>query len=141
MKIRLIVTASALVIASLLMSANVLAQKHQGDRDFFGGPPSAAEKLARMSEHLNLTGQQEMELLGVLQEQEAKRQALREQAAILLGPEICGLMIETEEEILDILDSQQAEQFSQMKQDRRTGNRNRRGMGPPDCSEYENSDG
>jgi Spy/CpxP family protein refolding chaperone len=141
MKVRLIITASALVIASLLMSANVLAQKHQENRDFFGGPPSAAEKLARMSEALNLTGQQEIELLGVLQEQEAKRQALREQARLLMGPEICSLMIETEGEILAILDSEQAEQFSQLKQNRREGNRNRRGMGPPDCSEYDNSDG
>jgi hypothetical protein len=94
-----------------------------------------------MSEALNLTGQQEIELLGVLQEQEAKRQALREQARLLMGPEICSLMIETEGEILAILDSEQAEQFSQLKQNRREGNRNRRGMGPPDCSEYDNSDG
>ena len=143
MKIRLFTITSILVMASLLLSGNALAQKHQGNKDFFGGPPSTAEKLARISENLNLSDQQEIAMLAVLHDKEIKREQLREQTHALMGPEICGLMIETESDILAILDADQAEQFMQMKEERRNRdndkNRNRGRMGPPDCTGYEDS--
>ena len=143
MKTRLFTITSILVMASLLLTGNALAQKQHGNRDSFGGPPSAAEKLARISENLNLSDQQEIDMLVVLQDKEAQREQLREQTDALMRPEICGLMIETEKDILAILDEDQAGQFMQMKDERRNRdndrNRHRGRMGPPDCSGYEDS--
>ena len=143
MKNRLFTSITILVLASMLLAGTAFAQKQQGRGDLDGGPPSSAQKLDRLSAELNLSDQQELDMLQVLQKKEADRERLREQFHTLMGPEICAQMMETEEEILAILDSSQAEKFLQMKEERRIRaqerNHYRGRMGPPDCSEYEDS--
>ena len=143
MKTRLFTSVTILVLASMLLAGTVFAQKQQSREGFDAGPPSSAQKLDRLSAELGLSDQQELELLAILQNVEADREQLREQFHAQMGPEICARMMATEEEILAILDESQAEQFLQMKEERRIKaqerNRYRNRMGPPDCSEYEDS--
>jgi hypothetical protein len=143
MKNRLFASVTILILASMLLAGTAFAQKQQGRGDSDGGPPSSAQKLDRLSAELDLSDQQELEMLEILQKKEADRERLREQFHAQMGPEICAQMMETEEEILAILDQSQAEQFLQMKEERRIRaqerNHYRNRMGPPDCSQYEDS--
>ncbi len=145
MKSRLVTSIAFFVLASLLLAGNALAERKQDKRDFFGGPPSAEEKLVHMNEALDLSDEQAVDMLRVLQDKEEKREALRAQTEALMGPEICALMNETEEDILAILTPEQAEQFLQMREDRRARaeakGRGGRRKGPIDCSLYETSGG
>jgi hypothetical protein len=141
MKTRLIPFVSILLIAGLMTSYSVLAQNADGRKDFFGGPPSTGEILDRLSEALDLSDEQAVSMLVVLQEAEARRQALREETASLMGPEICAQKADTEAAILAILTAEQAEQFQQMHEERKAraeerGNKRGR-RGPIDCSQYE----
>jgi len=138
MNTRLSKMVSILAIASLLTAGSVLAQNRQSDNDWQKGPPTAEEKLARISAALNLSGDQSQEMLRVLQEQGEKGAALHEQTMMLMGPEICAQRAENEEAILAILDADQTELFLQMKEQRRadaanTQNRNAKRMGELDC--------
>ena len=138
MNTRLSKMVSILAIASLLTAGSVLAQNRQSDNDWQKGPPTAEEKLVRISAALNLSGDQSQEMLRVLQEQGEKGAALHEQTMMLMGPEICAQRAENEEAILAILDADQTELFLQMKEQRRadaanTRNRNAKRMGELDC--------
>ena len=138
MNTRLSKMVSILAIASLLTAGSVLAQNRQSDNDWQKGPPTAEEKLARISAALNLSGDQSQEMLRVLQEQAEKGAALHEQTMMIMGPEICAQRAENEEAILAILDADQTELFLQMKEQRRadaanTRNRNAKRMGELDC--------
>jgi len=138
MNTRLSKMVSILAIASLLTAGSVLAQNRQSDNDWQKGPPTAEEKLARISAALNLSGDQSQEMLRVLQEQGEKGAALHEQTMMLMGPEICAQRAENEEAILAILDADQTELFLQRKEQRRadaanTRNRNAKRMGELDC--------
>ena len=138
MNTRLSKMVSILAIASLLTAGSVLAQNRQSDNDWQKGPPTAEEKLARISAALNLSGDQSQEMLRVLQEQGEKGAALHEQTMMIMGPEICAQRAENEEAILAILDADQTELFLQMKEQRRadaanTRNRNAKRMGELDC--------
>ena len=138
MNTRLSKMVSILTIASLLTAGSVLAQNRQSDNDWQKGPPTAEEKLARISAALNLSGDQSQEMLRVLQDQGEKGAALHEQTMMIMGPEICAQRAENEEAILAILDADQTELFLQMKEQRRadaanTRNRNAKRMGELDC--------
>ena len=128
-----------LAVISLLSVGSTFAQNQKGDReDWQKGPPTAEEKLARISAALNLSGDQSQEMLRVLQEQGEKGAALHEQTMMIMGPEICAQRAENEEAILAILDADQTELFLQMKEQRRadaanTRNRNAKRMGELDC--------
>jgi hypothetical protein len=129
-----------LVALGLLITGPALAQDRDRDRDGRRGPPSAETMLAQLSDHLNLSNEQSVDMLVVLQEQAAERAALHEQTMQLLGPEICAQKASDEAEILEILTANQAEQFLQMQEERqaRAAERNRsRGGNRPDCSTYE----
>ncbi len=145
MKTSLTTSITLVILASLLLAGNAMADRKQDRRDFFGGPPSAEEKLVHINEALGLSDQQAVDMLLVLQDKEVKRQALREQTEALMGPEICALMNETEEDILAILTPEQAEQFLQLMEDRRdrreARERGGRRHGPIDCSQYDAGDG
>ena len=128
-----------LAVISLLSAGSTFAQNQKGDReDWQKGPPTAEEKLARISAALNLSGAQSQEMLRVLQEQAEKGAALHEQTMMIMGPEICAQKADNEEAILAVLDADQTELFLQMKEQRRanatnTRNRNAKRMGELDC--------
>ena len=149
MNTRLITTIAALLVAGLIMSGTVVAQNQQARKAFFSGPPSAEEKVARMTEALGLDDEQRLEMYEVLLENEANRKRLHEEAQALLGPEICAAIAESEAAILDVLDEEQQALFLEHKQQRQEqmsqraearGGRGHR-MGPPDCSQYDEADG
>ena len=136
MNTRLSKMVSILAIASLLTAGSVLAQNRQSDNDWQKGPPTAEEKLARISAALNLSGDQSQEMLRVLQEQGEKGAALHEQTMMLMGPEICAQRAENEEAILAILDADQTELFLQMKEQRQASqSRNAKRMGELNCDD------
>ena len=144
MKTRLLTSVTILAIASLLQSANVLAQRYQGNDDSMSAPPSAAEKLARISEALDLSDDQAVQLLVVLQEKKEQGQVLHEEIMLLMGPQICALKSDTEKAILSILTPDQAELFLLHKEGRSSkANQGPKGrnMGSLDCSQYEEVDG
>jgi len=138
---------SILAVASLFVAGSAFAQQqHQqpGGRDWQKGPPSVEEKLARISDALDLSAEQSAEMLAVLQEQESNRQALHERTMEIMGAEICAQKAQAEQAILAILDADQAELFLQMQEDRqiRANSRTRSGKRHDglDCSGYEGGD-
>lgn len=134
-------TFTILTVAALLASGSALAQQPPSDRDWIKGPPSAEDKLARISEALDLSDEQSVEMLIVLHNQEREAEALREQVHAMIGPEICANRAATETAILAILSEEQAETWAQLREERRERGENRehrrRGPGELDCSAYE----
>ena len=129
-----------LIALGIMASGTAIAQNGEGSRDWRQGPPSVEDVLARMSEALDLSGQQSIDLHVILQEHAAQRIALHEQSMALLGPEICAQKASAEEDILAILTPDQTEQFLALKEQRRTkAEERKRGKGQrgPDCSQYE----
>jgi hypothetical protein len=118
MRIRLSKTISIIAIVSLMAAGTALAQNQQGVRDWQKGPPSVEEKLAHISTALDLSDEQSLEMLVILQQQEEARAAFHEQTMALIGPEICAHRLETEEAILAILTAEQAETFLQFREER-----------------------
>jgi len=137
-------TASVIALASLLAASSAFAKPPNGDRDWQKGPPSVEEKLARISGALDLSDEQSAEMLALLQQQEKNRQDLHDRTMAIMGAEICAQKALAEEEILSILDTDQAELFLQMKADRQARggdrNRSRKGRGDLDCTEFEGGD-
>ncbi|MFC1689196.1 hypothetical protein ACFL07_05985 [Pseudomonadota bacterium] len=136
-------TALVLTVLGLMASGSAVAEKGDGGRDWKQGPPSVEDVLARMSETLDLSNQQAIDLLVVLQQHAAERNALHEQTMVIMGPEICAQQEAAEDDVLAILTSEQAEQFMLLKEERRTKaaeRAHRKGKNRPDCSQFE-SDG
>jgi len=136
---------SILAAASLLVAGNAFAQQqHKGGRDWHHGPPSVEEKLARISDALDLTDQQSTEMLAILQEQESNREVLHQRTMEIMGAEICAQKAQAEEAILAILDADQAELFLQLKEERQLRANHpahsRKGLDGPDCSAYSGDD-
>jgi hypothetical protein len=132
--------AVVLALLGIMTAGTAVAQNGEGGRDWRQGPPSVEDLLARMTDALDLSDQQSVDLLVVLQKHAAQRAALHEESMAMIGPEICTQKAAAEEDILAILSPEQTEQFLEMKEARKAkaGERNR-GRGPrgPDCSQYE----
>lgn len=139
-KFMAIIAAGCLLVAGGAFAQNQ-DRAHNKDRDWQKGPPSVEEKLSRISRALDLSDEQVVAMLVVLQEQEANRAELHRQTMDLLGPDICAQRMETEEAILAILTPDQAVTFNQIMEERmeKARERSRRGRGPDslDCSQYE----
>lgn len=139
-------TAAFVATLCLLSAGTAFAQNQNGgpqggrngDHDWQKGPPSVEEKLARISNALGLDDEQSLQMLELLQNQEQQRAALYEQTMALMGEEICAQRSAHEQAVLDILTTEQAEQFVAIKQsrnERRQARENRRGGGGLDCPE------
>mgnify|MGYP001812420880 FL=1 len=133
-------SAMVLAVLFLLTSGAVAAQNTEGGREWKQGPPSVEDMLARMSEALELSDEQAVEMLVVLQQHAAEKAAMHEQTMALMGPEICAQRASAEEDILAILTPEQTEQFLQIREDRKARAEERnsgRGRNRHDCSQYE----
>ena len=119
MNTRLAKTITILAIVSLLSTGSALAQMHKGHRDWAKGPPTAEEKLARISDALDLDSQQSADMLVVLQQQEESMAAVHERIKQQMGPEICAQRAASEKAILEILTDTQTERYLQMREDRK----------------------
>ena len=137
MKTRLAKTVSILAVVSLLAAGSAFAEKQYGGRDWQKGPPSVEERLARISAALDLSDEQSLEMLAILQEQEEKKAALHEQMMELMGPEICAQQAETEAAILGVLNAEQTELWLQHREDRQNKSRrkNRGGGAGLECQD------
>ena len=69
-----------LTASGLLAAGSALADKQQGGRDWKQSRPSVEDVLARMSESLDLSDEQSVELLVILQQHAAEKKALHEQS-------------------------------------------------------------
>lgn len=132
-------TLAALALLLGLHSFNATAQERRGDGPGRHGPPGATEHLARLERALDLSDEQSLRLLQVLQQAEAEREALHARAFEQLKPEICALRASAEAEIIAVLDGEQAARFQSLKAERqqKAGERGgrRRGADWPDCGE------
>jgi hypothetical protein len=129
-----------LSVICLLASGTALAQNPDHDHDWKRPPPSPEAKLARLSEHLDLSNEQSSALLVVLQQNAEDRAALHDQTMAIMGPEICAQRADAEEAILAILTEEQALQLQQMKEEQRGKAIERdhsRGQSRPDCSGFD----
>lgn len=130
-----------LTLSGLLVSAGAFAQKGPGpggyDGDWLRGhKPTVEERLARISEALDLTPEQSVQMLQVLQEQEQQRLALHEETMALMGEKICAQRETHELAVLDILTAEQAELFLEHQAQRHERARARgRSLNGPDCSD------
>jgi len=140
MKIHLSRISIALTAAALLMTTNAFARPPGDDAQWHMGPPGAEERLARLSHELQLTPEQSLQMLEILQASEAEHDSIRERIMNEIQPEVCALMEQTREQIRAILTPEQVAAFDQHSADRRARqlqqqNRDRRRI-MPDCEGY-----
>lgn len=131
-------TLATITIAFLVSASSAVAQYQGGSHDWQRDRPSVEDKLARISETLDLNDEQSVEMLRILQEHEQQRAALHEQAMAFIGPEVCALKATHEADILAILNEDQAELFLQVKEQRKekaAHKSKRRGAGGFECPE------
>ena len=116
--------AATLILAGLLTAGAALAQAQRPDqprnpdRLWHHAPRGAEQQLAHLDRVLELTDEQSLRLLEVLQLAEAEHKALHARAMESFQPEICALRQGTEADILAILTPEQAENFQQAQQKR-----------------------
>ena len=87
---------AALMVAGVLSTTAALAQAERSDRYWHHGPPGAERQLAHLDQALDLTDEQSLQLLEVLQAAESERAELHERVMESLKPEICALKQSTE---------------------------------------------
>jgi len=136
MKIRTAKLPVSLAAAALLVSAAAYAGPPDHDGSWRRGPPNAEQRLARMSQELDLDPVQSRQMLRLLQEADADHEAVRARFFEEAGPELCAIRQNTEAEIMALLTPEQAEQFQLLKEEtnlrRNLKQRGRHGAFP-DC--------
>ena len=137
-----------LAIVSMLGTGAALAGNGNGDGDGngggkrggnanaqgdFGGGP--AGRMARMSERLGLTEEQEIALLEMFHAHEQERASIREEIMSVYGDTICAQRQAHQQDFLSILTAEQlAEHEAAMAQrESKRANRNGRGNGGFEC--------
>lgn len=125
-----------ITLATVLLCGTALAQAGQQERRGFHGPPGAEQRLAMLNERLDLSDEQSVQILQVLQEAETEREALQQRIMEQMKPEMCAQMVATEEEIRAALTEDQAERFEQLRESRGSRPGRGRDRAAPDCSEY-----
>ena len=144
MKTRLATAITVLAMASLLSAGSAFADNQQRDRDWQKGPPSVEQKLARISDALDLSDEQSAQMLRILQQQEQAKRARHDEIMALMGPEICAQRAEAEDAILSILDEEQTALYLEIRQQRQERGDKHRRQGragdPLDCNAFEGDD-
>jgi len=142
MKIQLSRISIAFTVAALLMTASAFARPPGDDGQWRMGPPGAEERLAHLSRELQLSPEQSLQMLEILQASEAEHDSIRERVMNEIQPEVCALMEQTREQIRTILTPEQVAAFDQHSAERRARqlqqqNRDRHRI-TPDCEGYGN---
>ena len=135
MKIDLSRLSTLLAIGALLMTASAFARPPGDASQWRMGPPGAEERLARLSQQLQLTDEQSLRMLEILQASEDEHHAIRERVMNEIRPEVCALMDHTRQQILAILTPEQVADYDQLSADRHArqqqqSNRSRRRFSP-----------
>ena len=134
------IVATATLFAAGAVVADPYGQNENGPGGFrHGGPPSAERQLAWLHQELDLTEEQSLELLPLLQARQATQEELRARILEEMRPEMCALKQATDADVLGVLTPEQAERFLQLQDQRRgtNGDRRGRGPGPLNCEDYE----
>lgn len=125
---------AGLMLAALLPAVTALAQSERSGGNWHHGPPGAERQLAHLDRALDLTDEQSLQLLELLQVAEADRAALHDRIMESYRPELCALKQSTEADILAILTPEQAATFAQMHEERAGRRAGRHGGAALDCS-------
>lgn len=128
---------AAFTLAALFAAGAALAQAERLDRQWHHGPPGAVQQLAHLEQALDLTDDQALQLLEVLQAAEAEREALHTRAMESFQPEVCALRERTRTEIMAILSPEQAVALEELKQERAGRREGRRGAPKLDCPDLD----
>jgi Spy/CpxP family protein refolding chaperone len=98
----------------LLLAANAHAEPghHHGRGDW--QPPSAADRVARMSEELKLDEKQQAELLQIFEATDAQRDALRAKHEEQIRQDMCSLHKSVDAQIKNVLTADQSASFDEM---------------------------
>lgn len=128
---------AALTLAALFTAGAALAQAQRIDRQWHHGPPGAVQQLVHLEQALDLTDDQSLQLLEVLQTAEVEREALHTRAMESFEPEVCALRERTQAEILAILTPEQAATLEQLKQERAGRRESRRGAPMLECPDLD----
>ena len=125
----------ALASAALLLAAIAQAGPPDDHGGWRHGPPGAEMQLAKLDRELNLSDEQSVQLLEILQAAEVERAELHARVMEQMRPEVCALMQGTEAEILAILTPEQAVEFAELKADRqdRFARHRKHDFAMPDC--------
>ncbi len=119
MKHALMKPLAILAVIGLLASTSVAAQQpDRHSREHRPGPPTAEQQLARLGETLNLSNEQAVRLLQVLQTAHGDREALHAQMMQDYGDEICAQRERVQEQIIAELNDEQAAIFKEQIQNR-----------------------
>ena len=128
---------AALTLAALFAAGTALAQADRLDRQWHHGPPGPIQQLAHLEQALDLTDEQSLELLELLQAAEADREALHTRAMESFQPEACALRERTQAEIMAILTPEQAATLEQLRQERAGRRESRRGAPKLECPDLD----
>ena len=113
------------LFALVLASTPALAQQGQGGRRMLG----ADERLAQMTEQLDLTDEQVKQMKPIVEEQTKKQEAIFENASgdrETMRAEMMKLMEETDKQYAEVLTEEQMNTYREMRQQRM-----RQGRPPP----------
>ena len=115
--------------------------KFSTEGDFNGSP---ANRMARISERLDLDPDQEKALLDMFYLHEQERADMRAEIMGMYGETICAQRQDHQQDFLKILTGEQLAEHEAMmaeREARRANNRKGRGEGGFDCSAEDNADG
>jgi Spy/CpxP family protein refolding chaperone len=124
---------ATIAAAALLTAGSTLAGPPDRQDSWRMGPPGPEQRLARLSQELDLSPEQSQQMLQLLQAAEDEHEAVRARFFEQAGPELCAIRQATEAGILALLTVEQAEQFQLMQEEgalRRNQQRNRSGDFP-----------
>lgn len=128
-----------LTAAAMLTGITALAGGPERDGPWRMGPAGPEQRLARLSEQLDLSPEQSRQMLQLLQAAADDHEAVRERFFEQFGPEICAIRQNTEADILALLTPAQVAQFELLKAQRDEKQiRQRNGVSARhDCSAYD----
>lgn len=125
-------------VAALVLASVAWAQQGPGKGQGHGRP-SLDDRVARLSQELDLTDEQAADVREIMQQAQASRPNVRIMEREEARPALCKHMLETDAQIKAVLTESQVEQYETFKESRKAGLGGGRGRGPVDCSEFETS--
>jgi Spy/CpxP family protein refolding chaperone len=124
-------------VVALMLASTAWSQQGQGKGH---GRPSLDERVARLSQELDLSDEQAMQVRDIMSDAQASRPNVRIMDREEARPALCRHMLETDARIKAVLSESQVEQYDVFKESRKAGMGGGRGRGPVDCSEFEETE-
>jgi Spy/CpxP family protein refolding chaperone len=139
MKNRMPKICAFLATAAMLTASTASAGPPEQEGPWRMGPAGPEQRLARLSEQLDLSPEQSLQVLELLQAAADDHEAVRERFVEQFGPEICAIRQNTEAEILALLTPGQVAQFELLRaQGAEKQTRQRKGpKAHPDCTAFD----